>query len=776
MRRHSRAIARALVFIIAALATTVPPLRAQEPAARAGIVTGRAVNLRTRTPIAAAQVTIDGLAARTTTDADGRFRLAELPPGVYTLRVAAIGYRPAVEANVVVSTGKPATLEVALGEAPQQLEEVVAAPSFFIAPEDAPTSTQTLGAEDVRRSPGAQEDVVRAVSLLPGVGITSGGRNDLIVRGGAPSENLFLVDNLEVPNINHFGTQGSSGGPVSLINIDLVRQADFSAGGFGTRYGDRTGSVTAIALRDGNPERVAGQLNLSATGFGGIVEGPLGRNGTFFASVRRSYLDLVFSLVGFNFRPRYWDTNLKLSEQLTRRDRLSWIFVGALDNLSFNNETADNRFDNSRIISQRQDQYFSALTWTHSGERSLVQVTAGRTFARSGTFQDDSALVRIFSNGSTEGENSLRADLSFRPSAATTVNVGSIAKYADRLRYTADIPGAQRRDAAGTPQPLSVDTSFTAFRSGTYAELVQQVAPTARITLGTRADYYGYLASSWRAAPRVALSVGVGHATTLNASAGRYWQSPSFIWLTGDAGNPARLRPFAVDQAVLGVQRLVREDLKVQVEAYYKRYRDYPARIFRPQAVLAPAGFDDAKNDIPFGLEPLTPLGRGRSYGAELFVQKKLSLIPVYGLFSLSLNRSEFTGLDGIERPGAFDTRVIATAAVGWRPNARWELGGRLRVATGAPTTPFVTSGPLAGTLDFSRYNAGPRLPVFHALDIRIDRRWSYRALQLTTYLDVQNVYNRKNASNYYWDERQQAAVLDTGLGALPSIGVNVAF
>ncbi len=192
--------------------------------------------------------------------------------------------------------------------------------------------------------------------------------------------------------------------------------------------------------------------------------------------------------------------------------------------------------------------------------------------------------------------------------------------------------------------------------------------------------------------------------------------------------------------------------------------------------MLAPSGFEDVTNDIPFGLEPLVSQGTGRAFGIEALLQKRLSDIPLYGLVSLSLGRSEFEGLDGVERPGAFDTRFIGTILAGYRFNPRWELSGKFRVASGQPTTPFITSGLLAGSLDFSRYNAGPRLPAFHALDIRVDRRWSFRSWQLVVYLDVQNVYGRTNVSQIRWNAQEQRVEDDEALGILPSIGVNIEF
>ncbi len=743
-----------------------------------GSITGRVLSALTEAPIGDAIVTLERTTLRASTSASGSFRLDSVPPGIYTIRAIAIGYEPALRSDIVVSSGRPAEASFLLRERPVELADLtVRVQSYFPPAAETRPGSQSLGAEEVRRAPGVQEDVIRAVALLPGVGVTTAARNDLVVRGGAPFENLFVVDHLEVPNVNHFGSQGSTGGPVSLINIDFVEEVRFSAGGFGAEFGDRVGSATEIAIREGNAERVAGGINLSATGFGAMAEGPLGKRGTFLASARRSYLDLLFKLAGFNFLPSYYDGQVKFTQRLGDRDQLSWITVAAIDRVDFNNASAKDRVDNSRILRLDQNQYFSGLTWRRSFEHARLSVTAGRTYSRFNSLQYDSLTPPqpIFQNRSTEGENSLRIDYTRDASQRLSWSLGSSARYASRLRYQVLLPGFLRTDQAGTPQPLTVDTSFTAFRAGAWADVTARLSASVRATVGARADYYDFLRHTWRAAPRASLSVGLGR-TTLQLAGGRYWQAPSYVWLVGDSSNARALRPFRADQVMLGLQRLLRPDLKLHLEGYYKRYADYPARVYRPQAVLAPAGFEDVKSDIPFGLEPLVSRGRGRAYGVELFLQKKLSAVPLYGLMSLTVGRSEFVGLDGVERPGAFDARVIGNLLVGWRPNPSWELAGKFRVSSGLPATPFITTGASAGQLDFTRYNADRRLPTFHALDLRADRRWSWRGVQLATYVDVQNVYGRKNVSQRVWNERRQRVEEDETLGVLPSVGVMLEF
>ena len=747
---------------------------AQEPQGR---VTGRVVNATTQQPIQGAVVQLEGTTLGTMSDATGSFDLPVVPPGIYSLSARAVGFAPYVMSDVVVGSGKPLTVRVELAPQAIRLEALEVGPSYFQPPIQAAVSTQELGAEDVRRAPGVQEDVVRAVALLPGVAVTAAGRNDLIVRGGAPYENLFVVDGIEVPNINHFGSQGSTGGPLSLINIDLVQDVAFSSGGLAAKWGGRTASFTNITLREG-ADVPSGELNLSATGFGAIVEGPLGNNGSFLLSARRSYLDLLFKAAGFSFVPAYWDFQLKTSNRIDDANRISFLGIGALNSVTFFNETADDRYDNSRILSPEQNQYFAGLTWEHLLERGLLTVTLGRTYTRFRSLQQDSLVppTDVLRGYSTEGENSLRADLVLDPAPRLELDVGSVTKFASTLDYDVFLDGSLRLDQNGVPRPLTADTSFTAFRTAAYAEARYWVTSAARVSVGLRGNYYGFLSDAFRLAPRVGLRLEPAATTAVTLSYARTYQAPSYIWLVGDPANADSLGPFHADQVVVGIEHRLREDLKLQAETYYKVYGDYPARIFRPEAVLAPAGYEDATTDIPFGLEPLDNAGTGRAYGVELFLQKRLSSVPVYGLASIAVSRSEFKAIDGITRAGAYDGRVIANVLAGWRINTGWEVSGKFRLATGLPTTPFIESGPEAGRLDFTRYNAGPRLPTFHALDVRVDRRWSFRGWQLDVYVDVQNVYGHKNVSQYTWNPRTGEVEPNDSLGILPSIGVNVEF
>lgn len=763
--------------VLVGTALLAPPVPAQVPTGPVGVIAGRVVEAVTEAPVAGAAVRVVGQAAAAQTDADGRFTLRGIATGIVALEVRRLGYAPVTKGDIAVSPAKPAEVLVTLRPVDVQLQAVTVRPEAFPPqlPPATPVSTQTYSAEEVRRQPGAQEDVLRAISVAPGVGVTNAARNDLVVRGGAPFENLFVVDNLEVPNINHFGSQGSTGGPISLVNIRFIESAQLSAGGFGARYGDRASSATMLTLREGNRERLAGELNLAASQYGAVLEGPIGRDASFFVNARRSYLDLLFKAIGLSFIPAYTDATAKVVWRPTPRDKLSALVIAARGTVTFDNDTDSARVNNAQVLAPAQDQYFGGLTWKRLLPGAVLTTTLGRTWTRYVTAQRDSLLVPIFQNRSTEAENTLRTDLSWAVRPGVELEAGTILKYADRLAYADTIAGVVRRDQAGTPRPLAIDTTFTALRNGTYAQASWQASSDVRLSGGVRADWYGFLDDAVRFAPRLSAAWRVDEATTVTLAGGRYWQAPSYIWLVGAPRNGATLRPFRADQVVLGWTRLVGEDLKVQVEAYGKRYGDYPGRAWRPRAVLSPSGFDDATSDIPFGLEPLTSAATGVAYGVEAFVQQKLGATPFYGQLSASLNRTRFTGLDGTTTRGAFDTPVLANGVLGWRPNARWELALRVRGASGLPYTPFTLAGPAAGTLDFTRYN-GARLAPFFAADVRADRRFTFGRTQLIAFLDLQNVTGRENQGQPQWNPRLREVRFGRGVGLLPTIGLNWEF
>ncbi len=740
-----------------------------------GAIRGTVYDAVTKEPIVGANVFVLGTSFGAASDLNGVFSIGGLPPGSYSVQASVIGYKAQISTDVAAAPGREVQLVFALQPASIDFDEVVIEAAWFRENADAQVSAQSLSYEEIRRAPGGLEDVIRAISVLPGVVQASAGRNDLIVRGGAPSENLYVVDNLEIPNINHFGTQGATGGPLSFVNLDFVQDVTFATGGFGVRYGDKLSSVMDIRLKEGRRDRLGGKLTVSASQFGLNAEGPIGSAGSYLFSARRSYLDFIFKAAGFGFVPEYWDFTGKATVAIDQQNEISFLGIGALDNVRFFNDTEDQRFTNSRILGNSQNQYFTNFSWKHLMGKGFVTVGFGRTFVDYDFLQTDSLLSPVFRSDSKEGETSLRADGVWLLDRDLEFSFGGLGKLARIQGDFALTPTSNTVQSGPALPALANRWDTTAFKGSAHVQLARTFFNRLRVTLGGRFDYFNMIDNPVAIAPRASMRYNLSELTTLTLSGGSYYQAPSYIWLMSNSYN-AGLKHVRVDQVVLGIERLLRSDLKVRLEGYFKDYSDYPASIDRPWLVLANtgAGYGGAEDGFSaFGIEDLVSEGTGRSRGIELLVQKRLSEVPVYGIFSLSYNNTAYAARDGVLRPGLYDQRIILNLSGGYKFDEHWEASLKFRYGSGTPYTPFNASGE---QLFASDYNAA-LLPPFHSLDVRVDRRWFFTGWNLIAYIDIQNIYNRKNSQSYRWDPRNNIVESTGGsIGILPTIGVSAEF
>jgi len=736
-----------------------------------GSIYGKVTDAVSNQPLPGVNIILIGTNYGAATDLDGKFEIIGIPVNSYQVKASIIGYASEIKTDIIVRSSKPAQADFNLTEEAIQLQNVTVNAGYF---SKAPTdiiSTRNFGYEEIRRTPGGFEDVVRALSVLPGVAQADPGRNDLIVRGGAPSENLYILDGIEVPNINHFGTQGASGGPLSYINLDYVKETSFSTGGFSAEYGDKLSSVLKIDLRNGREDRLGGKATISASQFGLNLEGPIGDNNNFIFSARRSYLDFIFKAAGFGFVPEYYDLISKANFKLDNSSNISFLFVGAFDNVKYFNETADKRFDNSRILGSDQKQYVTGIYYQRLIQNGFFNITLSRTYVDYNTQQRDTLLNPIFKNISREQENSLRADLVYKFSSSTEISAGIMGKY---IKFEADVLLPNFVTSFGDVLPInSLNTNENYSKSSAYVNLNNIFFSKLKTNLGLRLDYFNPLKKKFYLSPRISASYNFTDLTSLNASGGVYYQSPSYIWLALDE-NKNNLEDIRAEHLILGIDHLIREDALIKVEAFYKLYSDYPTSLIRPYLVLANtgAGFSGSEDNFSsFGLEPLTDKGKGNSKGIELSIQKKLSQLRFYGIFSLTYSETKFTPLDGITRPGIYDQKWILNISGGYKFNKKWEASLKFRFASGSPYTPYESDG----TQLVSKYLTDYYNPL-HSLDLRIDRRWYFEKLTLITYIDIQNVYNNKSSNSIRWDPRTQKAERGESIGILPSLGLSLEF
>jgi hypothetical protein len=736
-----------------------------------GKIIGKVVDETTKEPIPGVNVLVVGTTFGSATDLDGNFSINNVDVGSYQVRISSVGYNTVVKPDVIVNSAKPAELLVNLTQAVIEFEGITVRSDFFSKDPSEIGSIASFSYEEIRRAPGGFEDVVRALSVLPGVAQASAGRNDLIVRGGAPSENLYVVDGFVVPNINHFGSQGATGGPLSFVNLDFVRETSFSTGGFSTLYGDKLSSVLTIDLREGRKDKLGGKGTISASQFGLNLEGPIGEKGNIIFSVRRSYLDFIFNAAGFNFVPQYYDALTKFTYNLDAKNRISYLFIGAFDNVKFNNETSEDRYDNSRILGSDQNTYVTGVSFRHLFGKGFFNITLGRNFTDYDSAQRDSLLNPIFLNKSREGENELKGDLVYKLSETSELNFGASIKL---IKFSADIKLPSFITSFGEKlslRALSTKNNFTKINS--YLQYSDAFFKRLRFSFGARADYFDGIESKLYLSPRLSFSYMISELATLNLSMGVYHQSPSYIWLAAIPSNN-NLKAVQVNQLVLGYERNLREDIRMKLEGFYKKYSDYPASLTRPYLVLANtgAGFGGGDDNFSsFGFEPLVSEGEGDVQGIEFSMQKKSSDTPHYALLSVTYSQARFTGVDGVERAGTYDQRWIMNLTGGYIFNKKWEASVKFRFATGNPYTPFNNNG----TQSVANYNTA-RFKEFHSLDLRIDRRWDFETWTLITYLDIQNIYNNKQANTIRWDYRKGEVDQQSSIGLLPSIGISLEF
>lgn len=734
-----------------------------------GVIRGKVTDFTTKQAIPLATVQLVDVNRGTTTDEDGNFIISGLLPNNYIIKITAIGYTTITKSDIPVNNSKPVQVDFALQEEILQLSGVTVTSGYFDKNPTQFNSTASFSYEEIRRSPGGFEDVIRALSVLPGVAQADAGRNDLIVRGGAPSENLYIVDGIAIPNINHFGTQGASGGPLSYINLDFVKETSFSTGGFPVLYGDKLSSVLSIKLREGRNDKIGGKATISASQFGLNLEGPVSKKSNFIFSARRSYLDFIFKAAGFGFVPEYYDFFAKYDVDIDVNNKVSFITVSALDNVRYFNETPEKRFKNSRILGSDQVQYFSGLTWQHLIKDGYFRFVLSRNYTDYNTTQKDSLLNPIFKNISLESENRLRFDYTKKFANHFEINTGgdiNLTTFETEVKLPSFFTSFGEKLPYNMLQHNSNFVKYALFSNFGY--LWKEVLATS---FGVRADYFNGIDQKLHFSPRVSVLYLVNNLLSFSFSTGLYQQSPSYIWLA--AGNK-NLKPVKMLQYIVGTEYKFRDDAIGKVEVYYKKYSGYPASLLRNYLTLANtgAGYAGAEDNFAsFGFEPLISGGKGVARGIEFSAQKKLSSIPCFGILSLTYNKSEFTALDNKTRAGAYDQTWIFNFSGGYQFNESLEAAVKFRYASGRPYTPYNNDG----TQSVGNYNS-ERLPGLHSLDVRVDKKWFYETMTLITYIDIQNIYGRKNISAYRWNSSEKKIEANSGIGILPSIGVSLEF
>ncbi len=773
-----------------------------------GSITGKVVDKKNLQPLVGANVVVDGTNKGAATDLKGNFVIERLQPGSYNLTIFYLGYVTVKKSNVIVNPNRSTVLEILMEETVLEVESVEVTASYFQKAKEAVVSTRSMDFEEIRRSPGDLVDIQRAVQALPAVVSGSDQINEIIIRGGYPGENLFLMDNIEIPNPNHFAIQGAGGGPINMLNSYMVRNIDFYAGAFSAKYGDKASSVMDISLRDGSTERFRAEGSLGMAGIGVLAEGPIGPNGSsYIFSARKSYLDLIISSTGLTAVPHYYNLQGKMTLNLNPQNTLFINSVYGNDNINIEEGDEAGYGRGAENVDTKNSQYVLGLTWRSFWAKnfySLVTASGVRNNFFADVYEKPAPKMKdtYFTNDSRESEYTLKSDFVFQAHKNLELNFGAAFKRvqfdydvwdeADTL-FVYDYLGPNPQAIIDTFQvypELRINRNIGSYKGALYAQASLDFFKHFRLTSGLRYDYFDYnnFAS---VSPRLGLSYFVNPKLTLNLAYGKHYQSPAYIEL---AANPLNrdLKNKFTDQYIAGVEYLFRDDIKLVVEAYYKKYFDVPMN--KTLTTVDPFDYNDQR---------YVNAGKGESRGIELFFQKKITT-GFSAIVSYSHSISQATDPRfNTKYNWDYDYRNVLTLITGYKKNLQsklwfvnlkhqtwfkvlsWlpffpadevELSGKFRYLGGRPFTAPVYYPELRKWVvtEQQQLNA-ERFPAYHRLDFRIDRRFIFDTWNLVIFFDLVNIYNRDNVWDYnYNDDGTRERVLQ--YQTLPVGGVSVEF
>uniref|UniRef100_UPI004048EEB2 TonB-dependent receptor n=1 Tax=Fulvivirga sp. TaxID=1931237 RepID=UPI004048EEB2 len=722
-------------------------------------LSGYVKDAKTEEPLIGATVQLVGTNTGAVTDLDGFYRIENIEPQTYAIAASFVGYKTQNVYNVVIRSGGNPDLNFDLEETAEELEGVEIIANPFEKLQETPLSVQRLSQEEIATYPGGNNDIAKVVQSLPGVSGSVGGfRNDVIIRGGAPNENVYYLDGIEIPNINHFSTQGSAGGPVGLLNVSFFEGVTLTTSSFGAQYDNVLSGVLQFDQRNGNNRNFRTNIRVSSSEAALTLEGPLFRNGkeqsntSFIVSARRSYLQLLFQVLDLPFLPDYWDYQYKISHKINDYNDLTFTGVGSIDDFSINvpddyDEEQQATLDQLPIIKQWSTT--SGLSWKRRFKNGQgFMTTALSTNVLNNNFKryrEPATETELYlTNESQEQETKLRYNYT-RFADAWTLNSGFIIQNADYSNTTEDIVNGFQ---------FSNELNF--WRYGAYFQASRNfLSERLGLSGGFRIDGNSFTKSGndllSTLSPRFSISykLDAEGKWTANASLGRYFKIPPYTILGFTDNNGVYTNKDAKyiqsDHIVAGVEHLLTPTTRISLEGFYKKYSDYPVSV-TDSVSLANLGGDFSV----LGNEPILSVGLGRTYGLEFLIQKKFTK-NFYGILAYTLYKSEYTAFDkDTYISSTWDNGTLLTFTGGYKLGRNWEISARVRYLGETPYAPVDQAATLANypaiIRDYSRQGT-VTLDPFNQTDLRIDKKWNFKGFTFNLFLEFLNLFSQQNPS-----------------------------
>ncbi|PIF06301.1 MAG: TonB-dependent receptor [Draconibacterium sp.] len=692
-------------------------------------------------------------------DAEGNFSINNLEPGYVVLEVSSVGYKTQQSYEILVSKSQIAFVEIDLEPQINILKDVEVRPSTFIKREETPVSMQSIGIKEIESNPGSNRDISRVIQSFPGVGSTPAFRNDIIIRGGGPSENRFFLDDVEIPVLNHFATQGASGGPVGIINADFIRNVDFYSSAFPAAKYNALSGVLDFKQKDGNKDRTNLQFAVGASEASFTADGPLGKKTTYVFSVRRSYLQFLFSAIGLPFLPTFNDYQFKTKIRFSKRNQLNIVSIGSLDFMKINKGLKDPDPSQQAILNSipvnNQWSYTIGGVYKHFFKKGYHALVASRNMLNNELYkypENDERKDRSFDYTSAETENKLRYEYhllhnDFKYVLSANLESGNYSNSTNQKLLISD----QVVD-------LEYNSTLNLLKYGLSGQVTHRFLNKRLLTsLGVRLDASNYNKQTSNLldqfSPRLSVSYDIAPKLKLNAAAGRYFQQAAYTTMgfrnkQDELVNKNHVKFIGLNQYNIGVEKFIGNNVMVSVEGFYKDYFNYPIDINTGSSLA-----NQGANYFVFGSTEVDFTGKGEAYGVELLNRINLKTFTL--LASYTFFRSQFTNINGKYVASAWDSKHLLSITASKKLGNNWQIGAKWRYVGGLPYTPYdleksssiaiwsVNQGPAP---DYNLLNA-ERNDAFHQLDLRIDKNFFFDKWTLMVYFDVQNAYNYKGST-----------------------------
>lgn len=731
--------------------------------AQNGAVKGKVADANNNEPIPFANVIVEGTQIGSTTDLDGNFTITGLNPGYINLRVSYVGYETSITSDILVNNNSIPYIEIGMEPSANELEEVVVKVDILQKKKEAPLSMQSIGTKQIESNPGSNRDISRVIQSFPGVGSTPAFRNDVIIRGGGPSENRFFLDGVEIPVLNHFSTQGASGGPVGIINADFIRNVDFYSGSFPAAKYNALSGVLDFKLKEGSKDKTNFQVSIGASEAAITADGPIGKNTDYIFSVRRSYLQFLFSAIGLPFLPTFNDYQFKLKTNFNKKNQLTIISLGSLDQLKLNtgikNPEPSQEYQLTQIPINNQWSYTIGGVYKHFFDNGFHTFVLSRNMLNNEFYKypdNDESQPKTFDYNSQEIENKFRYELNLNKNGFK-YEISANLEYAKYNNQT-----SQQVFIQDSLIYFNYQTDFNMFKYGLSAQASKNIFnERLLLSFGVRLDGNDYNSNTSnplnQLSPRLALSYSITDQLKLNAGAGRYFQQAAYTTMgyrdnQGVLVNENSVEYIGATHYNLGAEYRFNQPMTLGIEGFFKDYFQYPIDLVTG-ASLANQG---AEYSSIYGAVPSTFTGTGQAIGFEVLQRVNLndfSLIAAY-----TFVRSKFTDINDKLIPSSWDSKHLLTITGSKQFKRNWRAGFKWRFVGGLPYTPYdlersanIEAWNANGQpyLDFDQLNS-QRFESFHQLDIRVDKNFFFYKWSLMVYIDIQNLYNFKNEGQDY--------------------------